>query len=212
MYWVGNKDHCHTNSNASCIHCIQLETGTNIIPNLIVLYSMYQCILYSVNPMGNEDHSHTVSDSHCIQCIGKTRTTVIPILILTVFSVFVGNEDHCHTDFNFHWIQWIRWETRTAVSLILVLIVFTVPGKPEPLSYWFMFWLYSVYPRKSEDHSHTDSNSDCIQCIRWETTTAVIPILILTVFSVSDGKQADLSLPWEVYIRCEMRPKRLQVC
>ena len=108
--------------------------------------------------MGNEDHSHTVSDSHCIQCIGKTRTTVIPILILAVFSVFVGNEDHCHTDFNFHWIQWIRWETRTAVSLILVLIVFTVPGKPEPLSYWFMFWLYSVYPRKSEDHSHTDSN------------------------------------------------------
>ena len=150
--------HCHNNSNSRCIQCIQWETGTTIIPNLIPLYSVY--------PMGNEDHCHTDSNSHCI--------------------------------------QWIRWETRTTVIQILILTEFSVSdGKATPMSYRFLFSLYSAY-RESEDHSHTDWNSDCIQCIRgkkrghshtdsnchciqcnrWETRTTVLPILILTKFIV----------------------------
>ena len=136
-------------------------------------------------PIRNENHSEADFNSHNIQWIRcETKTAVIPILILAIFSA-------------------IRWETRTTVLPILILIVFGVSEKRGPLSYWFKFWLYSVYPRKNEDRSHTDSNCHCIQCnpmgnedrchtdfnshciqfIRWETRTTVITILILTVFS-----------------------------
>ena len=100
MHSGGHKDHGHTDSNFNCIQCIQWETCSNVIPILISLYLVY--------PMGNEDHCHTNSDSQCIQCYPirnedqchtdsnsnstqcircETRTTVIPILILVVFSV-----------------------------------------------------------------------------------------------------------------------------
>ena len=114
-------------------------------------------------PIRNENHREADFNSHNIQWI-RWETTVIPILILAIFSA-------------------IRWETRTTVLPILILIVFGVSEKRGPLSYWFKFWLYSVYPRKNEDRSYTDSNCHCIQCNRWETKTVVIPILILTVFS-----------------------------
>ena len=145
--------------------------------------------------MGNKDHCHTGSNSRCIQCIRReTRTTVIPILIFTLFrvpngkrwplsyrfecslcSVYpIGSEDYCHTDSISHCIQCIRWETGTTALLILILIAFSV----------------SV---GNDINGHNDFNSRCIQCIRWETKTTDTPILILTVFSVYDGKRGPLS-------------------
>ena len=41
----------------------------------------------------------------------------------------------------------------------------------------------------NEDHCRTDSNSHCIYCIRWETGTIVLLILVFTVFSVSAGNE-----------------------
>ena len=77
----------------------------------------------------------------------------------------MGKEHQCHTDCYSHCIQRIG-KARTTLILIEILIVF------------------SVSEEKKRGHSHTDSNCHCIQCNRWETKTNVIPILILTVFSV----------------------------
>ena len=56
-YLMRNEDHCHTDSNSRRIQCIQWETGTTVIPNLISLYSVY--------PIGNDDHCHiAVSYTH----------------------------------------------------------------------------------------------------------------------------------------------------
>ena len=136
--------------------------------------------------MGNKDHCHTGSNFLCFQCIRReTRTTVIPILIFTLFrvpngkrwplsyrfecslcSVYpIGSEDYCHTDSIYHCIQCIRWETGTTVLLLLILTVFSVSAG-------------------NEDQCHAYSNYHCFRCIRWETRTTVIPIPILTVFSV----------------------------
>ena len=50
-----------------------------------------------------------------------------------------------------------------------------------------------MYPMGNENHCHTDSNFHRIQFIRLETRTTVKPILILTLFNVSDGKRRLLS-------------------
>ena len=83
-YPMRNEDHCPTDSNSHCIRCIGKKEKKK-----------------------NEDHYHTDSNSDYIQCIrGKTRTALIPILIVTVFSA-------------------TRWETKTAVITILILTVFS---------------------------------------------------------------------------------------
>ena len=166
----------------------------------------------------NKDHSHTDSNSRYIQCIRReTRTTVIPILMFTVFRVFdgkrwplsnrlylcsvypIGSEDHCHTDSNSHCIQRIRWEKGTTILLT-------------------NSHCFQCYSMRNEDHFHTDTNSHCIQRIGITRTTHIliqilivlnvcedkkkkkkkkrttlILILIVTVFSVTDGKRGLLS-------------------
>ena len=102
----------------------------------------------------------------------------------------IGNGGHCHTDSNPRCVQCIRRETRTTVIPILILAVFSVSaGNDIQLPYRFKFSRYQVYPMANDDHCHTDSNSYCIQCILLEMEATVIPILILAVFSVSDGKR-----------------------
>ena len=139
--------------------------------------------MFSVSA-GNEHHCHAYSNFQCIQCIWwETRTTVIPILIVTVFRVInckrwplssrlycslcsvypIGSEDHCHTNSNSHCIQRIRWEKGTTVLLT-------------------NSHCFQCYSMRNEDHCHIDCNYHCIQRIGITRTTLIlIQILILNV-------------------------------
>ena len=81
VYPMGNEDHCHTDSNSHSIQCYPMGNEDHCHTN-----SDSQCI--QCYPIRNEDQCHTDSNSNSTQCIRcETRTTVIPILILVVFSV-----------------------------------------------------------------------------------------------------------------------------
>ena len=145
--------------------------------------------------MGNEDHCDSDSNSHCIQFIRwEKKTTVIPILSLSVFNVSGGKQVPLSYSFKLSRCSAYPLEKMTTAIPILILTVFSVfDSKRWPLSYWFELSLCSVYPMGNEGLCHSDSNFQNIRYIRWETRTTVTPILTLTVFNVSDGKRRPLS-------------------
>ena len=62
--------------------------------------------------------------------------------------------------------------------------------------------------RENEDNCHTDSNYDCIQCIRGKKRTTLILIVIVTVFSVTDEKRGPLSYRFQFSLYSVLSDKK----